>query len=71
MAKITKDAQTGIATFELETREAFQQFQKGLEYGEHQWGANPETNELLKFRSENNQESHIYVKYQDFHKRVR
>jgi len=73
MAKITTDDSTGvqIATIELETPEAFTQFQKGLEHGMTQWSQNPETNELLKYRSENNQNARIYVKYGDVHKQVK
>jgi hypothetical protein len=70
MAKVTT-GEHGVATFELETREAFQQFQKGLEHGEHQWAANAETNELMKFKSENCQHNRIFVKYGEFHKQLK
>lgn len=73
MAKITTDDSTGvqIATIELESPEAYTQFQKGLDKGMSQWSQHPETNELLKFRSENNQNARIYVKYGDVHKQVK
>lgn len=70
MAKVTKDG-NGIATFELETREAFMQFKKGIDQGERQWGAHPETNELLKYKSENCDASRIFVKYGEFTKQVK
>lgn len=71
MAKLTRDEQTGIATFELESPEAFRQFKKGIDQGEHNWGAHPETNELLKYKSENTQDSRIFVRYGDMHKQVK
>ena len=72
MAKITTDDSSGvkIATVELETPEGFAQYKRGLEKGQSHWSAHPETNELLKFRSENNQNTRIYVKYGDVSKRV-
>jgi len=71
MAKVTRDETQGIATFEIETPEGYRQFKKGLDHGEHQWGANDETNELLDFKSNNNQDSRIFVKYGDVHKQVK
>ena len=71
MAKITRDEETGIATFELETREGYMQFTKGIDQGERQWAAHPETNELLDFKSNNNQDSRIFVKFGDMHKQVK
>jgi len=71
MAKITTDDSTGIqiATVELETPEGFSQYQMGLEKGMS--SQHPETNELLKFRSENNQNARIYVKYGEFSRQVK
>lgn len=71
MAKVTRDEESGIATFELETREGYMQFCKGLDQGERQWAANAETNELLDFKSNNNQDSRIFVKFGDMHKQVK
>jgi len=73
MAKITTDNSTGIqiATVELETPEAFTQYQKGLDKGMSHWSQHPETNELLRFRSENNQNARIYVKYGEFSRQVK
>ena len=73
MAKITTDNSSGvqIATVELESPEAFTQYNKGMRDGMSHWSQHPETNELLKFRSENNQNARIYVKYGDVHKQVK
>jgi len=73
MAKVTTDDSSGvsIATFEIETPEGYTQFRKGLDRGETHWSQHPETNELLKYRSENNQNSRIYVKYGEFSRQVK
>jgi len=73
MAKITTDDSSGvqIATVEIETPEGFAQYKKGLDVGTSHWSQHPETNELLKFRSENNQNTRIYVKYGEFTKQVK
>lgn len=61
----------GVATFELKSPEAFLTFKKGLEHGTSYWSAHPETNELLKFRSENCNNARIFVKYSDYVKQIR
>lgn len=73
MAKITTDDSSGIniATFELESPEAFAQYQKGLDVNMSHWSQHPETNELLKYRSENNQNARLYVKYGEFTRQVK
>lgn len=68
MAKITTE--NGIATFELESEEAFQCFRVGI--NDHRaWRNHPETQELHTFNSENCQHSRIFVKYGDFTKRIK
>lgn len=68
MARVSTE--NGIATFELETPEGYQQFRRGLE-NERQWAGHAETNELLKFKSENCNASRIYVKYGEFSKQIK
>ena len=70
MAKITHDDVQGITTVELESPEAFQAFRSGID--DHRaWRNHPETAELHQVNAQQKSHGRVFVKYNDFSKRIR
>lgn len=70
MAIVTHDEVHGITTFELESPEAFQSFRAGID--DHRvWRNHPETLELHQQCAEQKSQGRVFVKYNEFTKRIR